>query len=306
MNASDSPSAESSPAETHEHSGQSQKLFFILEALILIVWGAVLTYYVTTGKVSAFLSTTGIFREQALIGGLVLFVLAAFNLAMRRRFPGCGHDHSEAGHEHQHEEAPPMSRAISLGILLVPVALAATLAPSDWTEAYQRVQANSLVATNAPTAAAAGIVTQARGSSTSSPVGFTLEDFKKYCPPTPEGFFRLSVSDLWSLAGDPDVRKILVGQTVQTTAQVVEDTLSKKGSNRLRVFELQMTCCAADARPVSFPIEFSGPIPDHRDMGWYTVTGTVDFIDERGGKITVIKVTDLAPTTKPSPNRQAL
>ena len=76
--------------------------------------------------------------------------------------------------------------------------------------------------------------------------------------------------------------------------------------HRLRVFELQMTCCAADARPVSFPIEFPGPVPEFREMGWYQVTGTIDFLDERGGKITVIKVTDMAPTTKPKPGGRAI
>ena len=60
-----------------------------------------------------------------------------------------------------------------------------------------------------------------------------------------------------------------------------------------------MTCCAADSRPVSFPIEFSGPHPDYRESGWYHVTGTVDFTEERSGQITVLKVTDMKPTTKP-------
>ena len=301
--------ASPAPEDSHEHCdhdhSHGQGIFFTIETIALVVWGAVLTYYVASGKVTPFLTTTGIFREQALVGGLLLFVVAVFNFAMRNRFPGCGHDHGDGGHEHHHDEGTAMSKAISLAILTVPVVLAACFAPADWTDEFLRVQANSQVATNAP-AASSALVNQVKEENKSTPAGFTLEDFKKYAPPTPEGHFRLSVSDLWSIAGDPDVRKVLAGQVVETTAQVVNDTMSKAGGNRLRVFELQMTCCAADARPVSFPIEFSGPVPEFREMGWYQVTGTIDFLDERGGKITVIKVTDMAPTTKPKPGGRAI
>ncbi len=288
----------------HEAEDREEKFFFSLETIALAVWGGILVWYVTTGKVTPFLSTIGIFREQALIGGLALLVLAAFNFLLRNHFPGCGHDHSEdGGHHHHHESGNWMSRLITIFILVAPVSLAAAFAPPDWTEPYKAVQANSLVATNAPTAgnAAAARLKQGDGTSQDNVQEFSLEDFKKYCPPNEVGNFPLSVSNLWSAAGDPDLRRVLKGQVAEVTAQVVNDAFSKDGS-RLRVFELQMTCCAADARPVSFPIEFSGPHPDYRESGWYRVTGTVDFTEERSGQITVLKVTEMKPTTKPKEN----
>ena len=47
-------------------------------------------------------------------------------------------------------------------------------------------------------------------------------------------------------------------------------------------------------------------MPEFREMGLYQVTGAIDFLDERGGTITVIKVTDMAPTTKPKPGGRAI
>ena len=292
----------------HDHthtSDNQQNFFFSLEALAIAIWGGVLVWYVSTGKVTPFLSTTGIFREQALVGGFALLVLAAFNFLLRKRFPGCGHDHSEEGgeeHHHHHDEGGWLSRIITIFILVAPVSIAAAYAPPDWTEKYKLTQANSLQAANAPTAgnAASAALKQGDGNA-NSPQGFTLEDFKKYCPPNDEGNFPLSVSNLWSAAGDPDLRRVLTGQTAEVTAQVVSDNFSTNGK-RLRVFELQMTCCAADARPVSFAIEFPEKTPDYRESGWYQVTGTIDFAEERSGRVTVLKVSEMKPTTKPRQN----
>ena len=298
--------------EPDNYASAEKSFFFSLEVVVLFVWGGILTYYVASGKVIPFLATTGIFREQALIGGMALMVLALFNFAMRHRFPACcGHDHEEEeGHEHHHhEESSWMSRVITVFILVAPVGLAAAFAPPDWTENYKMTMANSVSASNAPVGASAMTkqLQKESGGAENTKGGFTLDDFKKYAPPTAEGHFKLSVADLWSLAGDPDVRKVLAGQIVETSAQVVQDAMSKDvKANRLRVFELQMTCCAADSRPVSFPIEFEGPLPDYREMGWYKVTGKVDFLDERGGKVTVIRVTEMTPTTRPKTSGPAI
>jgi hypothetical protein len=291
--------------EHHDHGDANDKLFTSLESLALAVWGGVLVYYVASGKVIPFLSSVGIFREQALIGGFALLILAAFNFLMRNRFPGCGHDHSsDGGHDHHHhDQGSWLSRLVTIFILVAPVGLSAAYAPPDWTDEFKATQANSLMAANAPAAgnAAAAMVKKDGANAGGAASKFTLEDFKKYCPPNDQGQFPLSVSDLWSAAGDPDLRRVMTGQTAIVTSQVVADSFSKDG-NTLRVFELQMTCCAADARPVSFPIEFDGPKPDYRESGWYKVTGTVSFKDEARGTITTLHVTDMTPTTKPRQN----
>jgi hypothetical protein len=292
-------------AHSHAHDSEGnnaeKKFFFSLEAIAMALWGVVLVYYVASGKVNPFLSTTGIFREQALIGGVALLVLALFNLAMRNRFPGCGHDHSEdgGGEHHHHEEGSWLSRLITLFLLVAPVSMAAAYAPSDWTQNYKLAQANSMVATNAPAAGNAMAAQMSKGSGTSSTSReFTLEDFKKYCPPNKDGNFPMSVSDIWSAAGDPDARRVMTGQIAEVTGQIVPDNLSKEG-RRLRLYELQMTCCAADSRPVSFPIEFESAIPEYRESGWYRVIAKIEFSTERTGKCTLLKVIEMKPSVKP-------
>jgi uncharacterized membrane protein YcgQ (UPF0703/DUF1980 family) len=303
--------------QAHQHAeddcgyqSSEQRFFFGFELLALIVWGSILIYFVASGRVVYFLTATGIFREQALIGGLALLVLAVFNFAMRNRFPGCGHHHDEAGHEHhEHETDSWVSRTVTLFLLLVPAGLAAAKAPDDWTDAYKSTLANSLVATNAPQGASslAGQFKPEADQANGKPKEFTLEDFKRYSPPTPEGYFQMSAFNLWSLAGDPDFRKVLAGQLVEATAQIVEDKATGgPNSNRLRMFDLQMTCCAADSRPVSFPIVFPEGKPQYREMGWYKVRGKINFEALSSGKSTVIEVQEMIPSTKPNPDQPAI
>ncbi len=327
----------------HDHSTEhpateaavEKRFFGGLDLLTILLWGGVLVAFVANGRVVNFLTATGIFREQALVGGLGLVVLGVFNFAMRRRFPGCGHEHGhEEAHEHEggccggehhhdhaetccdhnhgseghhHHESTWLGKVVSALILIIPLGLAAALAKDGYSDEFKRLSANSAAA-SAPSVSAvsnqmkSGQPTEASsaGDATNSrPPAFTLEDLKRYAPPTPEGNFPMAVPILWNVAGDPDVRPIIKGQPVETVGQVVKDTVSNGSGKRLRVFDLQVTCCAADARPVSFPIEFAESVPEYREMGWYKIVGNIDFEDERNGKITVLKVKSMEPTTRP-------
>lgn len=292
----------------HDPVETERKFFFGLEFLVLLTWGTVLIYFVGSGRVKYLLAETGIFREQALIGGLALLVLALFNFAMRNRFVGCGHDHDEAEGEtvhHHHEEAGWIGQLTTISILTVPMVLAAVFTPDSYSDDYKRNQVKASATSQAATGPNA-LTKNLKSPDAKSPgAKFSLDDFKKYCAPNADGNFPLSVSDLWSLAGDPDVRGVLEGQTVETTGQVVPDTASTNG-NRIRVFELQMVCCSADSRPVAFPVEFADKVPEFREMGWYRITGKVSFEDHRGGKMTVIKATDLQPSAMPKGKAPAI
>jgi hypothetical protein len=203
---------------------------------------------------------------------------------------------------------------ISLLLLVAPISLAARFSPDDWTDSFKLNLANSRAATAAPTAGGIGSKiaksadkagdsgananANADGSAAKRPA-FTLDDMKRWAPPTADGNFPLDVVSLWQLAGDPDVRDIMKGQPVETVGQLVKDTISDNKGSRLRVFGLQVTCCAGDARPVSFPIEFTGALPEYREMGWYRVVGTYDFEEDRQGKVSVIRVNKIEPRPRP-------
>jgi hypothetical protein len=243
-----------------------------------------------------FLTATGIFREQALIGGLLLLILAVFNFAMRHRATDCGHDHGPGEHHH-HDEPGVGSKFATLLLLLGPVGYALAKSPNEYSEQFQIAMANSRSATVASSSAAG--MGMAKKLSVPSGGEYTLEIFRKQLGLSPDGPLPMEVFMLWAQAGDPTMRKILDGQPVEITGRVIKNTINGPGK-RLRLFDLQMTCCAGDARPVSFPIVFEGDLPDYREMGWHKITGTIAFEEERGGMTSVVKVSTIAPTTRPA------
>ena len=57
-----------------------------------------------------------------------------------------------------------------------------------------------------------------------------------------------------------DVKEVASSVTIETIGQAIKD---KSDPTQLRLFRLMMTCCAADARPISMPIQFD----DHSPTG---------------------------------------
>jgi len=91
----------------------------LISVLLLVLWGAVMLYFYTSGRIIQYLPPDGIFRPLVLWSGLGMMVLGLFNLfTMRAKEADCGHDHGEGGccghdhehhsdkheHEHQHED----------------------------------------------------------------------------------------------------------------------------------------------------------------------------------------------------------
>ncbi len=64
-----------------------------------------------------------------------------------------------------------------------------------------------------------------------------------------------------------------------------------------------MTCCAADARPVSLPVVFEGPAPALQEMGWFKLTGKLDYVEERGIPVAVLRATAAQPSLRPKEQR---
>jgi uncharacterized membrane protein YcgQ (UPF0703/DUF1980 family) len=60
-----------------------------------------------------------------------------------------------------------------------------------------------------------------------------------------------------------------------------------------------MTCCAADARPYSLPIVFTGTVPALQEMGWFKIKGQIDYVEERGITVALLRATDAQPTIRP-------
>lgn len=62
------------------------------------------------------------------------------------------------------------------------------------------------------------------------PRAFNLADFKAQVPLSPEGHFLLTVPQICHTVTDPQVRQILTGRTVQTLAEVRQETTGRPGN----------------------------------------------------------------------------
>ncbi len=161
---------------------------------------------------------------------------------------------------------------------------------------------SSVVVTTLPPAAsappaAAGSAPPAGGSKSYG--NFTLDDLKAQVPMSKEGNFILEVPELYYTAGDKEVQGVLVGQSVETTAQVLPEKVNNAEGKRLRVFRLLVQCCASDARPYSIPVEFAEKAPVLKEMSWIKVVGKMAYRQEGGQTVPIIEATSLKETTAP-------
>ncbi|MBE7498563.1 MAG: hypothetical protein HS117_26795 [Verrucomicrobiaceae bacterium] len=128
---------------------------------------------------------------------------------------------------------------------------------------------------------------------------FTLEDLKAQVPQNKEGHFLLEVPEIYYTGGDLEVQKVLTGQMVETTAQVLPEKVNNPDGHRMRIFRMLVQCCAADARPFSVPIDFGKKAPDFKDMTWVKVTGKVSYKKEGDQTVPLIEVSKVEETTAP-------
>jgi len=301
----------------------------VAACFLLLLWGGVMIYYFASGRVVHYLTGFGGFRIQALICGLLLCVLAAFELLVREpreAAPGqdeeggcgtCGGDHP--GHEHQgghdHAHATPggwLSKALTFLILAVPLSAAALYSPDRYSDQFFINKANAVTSAGSTALGGGGIdlakraeksrplpgstAAPAAGTATSS--AFTVDELERLSGGrTPEGNIPLQLIELFYMpAQTRDVQEVVSTQIVETTGQAIKD---KQDPSKMRLFRLMMTCCAADARPISIPVEFTAAPPEWREMGWYKVTGSVEYREINGAQATVFKASGLTPSKPP-------
>lgn len=306
----------------------TRRFLLFLEMAVLLIWAVMMVWFYASGRINQYLIGEGIFRIQVLIGGLLLAVLGLFNWQMRAMPEDCGHDHGDggegdqepagdcshgpchAGHDHgapghqHHHEGTPGGRGLALALLAVSVTAAVALTPDDFSDQYKRnmLQAyTSRAGSNAEAPAAYRLTPEISPAETAAG-GMTLAVVEKYQPRNKAGNFELGVQELYYSSADPEYAKIMKGQGVETVGQLVKDTVNT-APGRWRIFVLQMTCCAADARPVSLPVEFEGAGPELQEMGWYRVTGKIDYVEERGIPVAVLRATGAQSTLRPKEQR---
>lgn len=128
---------------------------------------------------------------------------------------------------------------------------------------------------------------------------YTLADLEKVVDRSPDGNLMLTVDQLYYTSGDFELQRILDGQAVETVGQVIPYDPKRPHPSRLRVFTLMITCCAADAQPVSIPVEFTGSPPGFDEMSWVKVSGIMQYPKEDGRVVPLLRMKSMAPTEEP-------
>ena len=129
---------------------------------------------------------------------------------------------------------------------------------------------------------------------------FTIEDLKKMVPQSEAGDFLLDVPQIFYTAGDRELMEVMEGIPVEATAQLMEETLNNPNNTRLKAFRLFIECCAADARPLSIPVDFGQAPPDYTEMGWYKLYGKLHYATENGEIVPLIKIERIEATSEPT------
>ncbi len=128
---------------------------------------------------------------------------------------------------------------------------------------------------------------------------FTLEDLKQQIEQNSKGEFVLQVPEIYYTGGDLEVQRVITGQPIETTAQVLPEKVNNAEGHRLRIFRMLVQCCAADARPYSVPVDFGKKAPDFKEMTWVKISGIMSYEKDGDQTIPVIKATHIEETTAP-------
>lgn len=301
-----------------------------IPSLTLGIWSTVLLGTYFTGRVASFLHPS--FRPGVLWAGVGLAALALL-FASRPTPPECCADET-CTHPLSRTKA---GRWTTFLVLVLPVSVAAWLSPEQFSrQAFEQraevTDASSLGLRQRTVPSAAQSPTPSTGTSTgevptpaqlpaeaaaktgdpsgtaptlaadASPSG--AETIPEYLQKTPEGYIVAEVLDLLYAVQDSQLRKDFEGRTVQLIAQMMP--AGEKGSVpadagstvRFKAVRMFMTCCAADARPVSTLVEAS-VLPDVPEMTWVRIVGKATFPLENGKRIGVLQATSVQQTKPP-------
>jgi len=176
-------------------------------------------------------------------------------------------------------------------VAALPAVTAAASSPVD-PDAPPSVDEEVMTITGGGSSAGSEAPAQSYGS-------FTLADLEAQVPKSEAGNFILDVPEIYYTGGDIEVQNVLKGQAVETIAQILPEKVNNDDGHRLRIFRMLVQCCAADARPYSIPVDFGKTAPEYKEMTWVKIIGTMDYLQEGGQTVPVLKATSVEETTAP-------
>lgn len=254
----------------------------ILFSLAILVWAAVLIYFLASGRIAKYLAPD--FRSYVMVGGLGLAVLGLFNLLTATQQASCGHDHApDEPHDHESLDVHPF---IAFLVLVVPIGLA-----MGWTRdgfSMGTLTRKGVLDSSAErTASLASMM----------PKQLTREIIEKQHPADAAGYHEFGLMELFFSGGDPEIRELVDGMLVETEGRLVTDPNGLP--NQRRLYRLFITCCAADSRAIPIIVRFQDEVPKVKENAWMKLSGTMRYPDEGEGPVPVLEVAHAEEGTAP-------
>lgn len=245
------------------------KLRCILFSLAVLSWGLALLYFHASGRIAKYLAPD--FRLIALIGGLGLLVLALFNLLTAGQQAGCGHDHGDDAHCHDHESSD-IHPLLACVLMVLPLAVSVA-----WTkDEYSAAALSRKGLYDSPQNMSASFLSAAMPA-------ITREEIEKGHRKTADGFYEFNLMELYFATGDREMQTAMDGLKIETEGRLIEERNRNSKGTRKRLYRLLMTCCAADSRAIPIVLEYGDkPQPAIAANEWVKVAGTMNFPMEEG------------------------
>ena len=171
-------------------------------------------------------------------------------------------------------------QAVSIGSIVCAVALALVLgtAPLPAETTAQKTNPESKPGKTA--------VSASENANSADTPPFTYADLEKAVERSETGHFKLNMVELHDSSRDPEVRKVLDEQPVETIGQMTGD---QAAGNRVRISRQFIQCCADHAKRISILAEFDER-PQFEELSWARVAGSLTFEANGESEVPILRV----------------
>lgn len=255
-----------------------QRIFF---SLCVLSWGVMMLYFYQSEHLDAYLAPK--FQFTVLIGGLACGVVGLFNLSTFRVETSCDHG-SECGHDHESSDLHPV---MALVLILGPLFF--SLAHTEHKIADSHISKQS-----------AQDLDPASMRFLADLPPFTKETLDQTRQKSADGFYQMSLLELFYSAGDSELERVFTGLNFETEAMLRDEPNRNPEGKRMRLYRMFMTCCAADMKAIPLSIEFDGEQPAFDEGSWVKVGGEMSYEHIDGVTYPILKVKRVQPTAAPN------
>jgi uncharacterized repeat protein (TIGR03943 family) len=267
--------------------GPLQRYF---SAGVLAVWGIMLGYFVISGRLASYLHPS--FHIWTAASSVVLVLLAAGLLFLSEQ----GHHECESCCDHVHDQQRPVRSVLGAAVLVLPIALAATVSPDQFgaVTVNNRGYIESINDLPSYQPYVEPVLPQSEDSQPATDSG----DDGSYMAKNAAGQIKAQTVDLLYAAEEPTMRADFEGKEVEVIGQLMPARENNTQKDRFNLVRMFIICCAADARPVVITVQTDEP-HGVTEMSWIRVIGTASFPIEGGRRVPLLVANSVTPCDPP-------